>query len=56
MPSYSSRNAEEWRAQRPAGNGAERAVVGDLRIVVEELLPGVSTNPQSDDGNTSSDE
>lgn len=56
MTSYSARSAEAWRAGRPAGNGKTREQVGDLRIVVEELLPGGHTSPPSDDGNEPSDE
>src|SRR5690606_3781777 len=56
MTSYSARSAEAWRAGRPAGNGKTRDQVGDLRIVVEELLPGGHTSPPSDDGNEPSDE
>ena len=39
MTSYSSRDVETWRAQRPAGNGNVRKAVGDLAIVAEQLLP-----------------
>ena len=39
MTSYTARTAEEFREQRRAGNGARREKIGDLRIVVEELLP-----------------
>lgn len=39
MTSYSSRDVETWRAQRPAGNGKVREAVGDLAIVAEQLLP-----------------
>lgn len=40
MTSYSGRSPEEWRAGRPAGNGATRDRISDLGIVVEhELLP-----------------
>ena len=39
MTSYSSRDVETWRAQRPAGNGKTREAVGDLAIVAEQILP-----------------
>ena len=43
MTSYSSRDVETWRAQRPAGNGNVREAVGDLAIVAEQLLPTPSS-------------
>ena len=46
MTSYSSRDVETWRAQRPAGNGNVRETVGDLAIVAEQLLP----TPRATDG------
>ena len=46
MTSYSSRDVETWRAQRPAGNGKTRETVGDLAIVAEQLLPP----PRATDG------
>ena len=42
MTSYSSRDVETWRAQRPAGNGKTREAVGDLAIVAEQILPAPS--------------
>ena len=42
MTSYSSRDVEAWRAQRPAGNGKTREAVGDLAIVAEQILPAPS--------------
>lgn len=42
MTSYSSRDVETWRAQRPAGNGNVRETVGDLAIVAEQILPAPS--------------
>lgn len=51
MTSYSGRSPEEWRAGRPAGNGATRDRIGDLGIVVEhELLP----TPTAADGDRTS--
>ena len=46
MTSYSSRDVETWRAQRPAGNGNVREAVGDLAIVAEQILP----TPRATDG------
>ena len=42
MTSYSSRDVETWRAQRPAGNGKTRETVGDLAIVAEQVLPSAA--------------
>lgn len=39
MTGYSQRTPGEWRAGRPAGNGATRERIGDLAIVAEHLLP-----------------
>ena len=49
MTSYSSRDVETWRAQRPAGNGNAREAVGDLAIVAEQILP----TPRATDGTKS---
>src|SRR5699024_10343701 len=49
MTSYSSRDVETWRAQRPAGNGNVRETVGDLAIVAEQILP----TPRATDGTKS---
>ena len=49
MTSYSGRDVETWRAQRPAGNGKTRQAVGDLAIVAEQLLPTPVSQPS---GNT----
>ena len=45
MTSYSGRDVETWRAQRPAGNGKTRQAVGDLAIVAEQLLPTPVSQP-----------
>lgn len=45
---YTATDVEAWRRRRPAGNGAERETVGDLRLVVEEVL-GATTPPPSPD-------
>lgn len=37
MTSYSQRTAEEWRAGRPAGNGARLEQIGDLEIMAKEI-------------------
>lgn len=47
---YSQRTPEQWRAGRPAGNGATRERIGDLGIVVEHLLP----TPVAGDGDRAS--
>ena len=39
MTAYTASTHAEWRARRPAGNGAPRELCSDLRIVVEEVLP-----------------
>ena len=45
--SYSQRKPEDWRAGRPAGNGATRDRIGDLEVAVkDELLP----TPRATDG------
>ena len=46
MTGYSQRTPGEWRAGRPAGNGATREKIGDLAIVAEHLLP----TPRATDG------
>lgn len=50
MTGYSRRTPEEWRAGRPAGNGATRERIGDLAIVAEHLLP----TPTAADGDRAS--
>lgn len=46
MTAYTSRDAETWLDQRPAGNGQRRTIISDLRIVVEEVLPTGATMRQ----------
>jgi DNA (cytosine-5)-methyltransferase 1 len=45
VTSYSQRTPGQWRAGRPAGNGAVRERIADLGIVAEHLLP----TPQATD-------
>lgn len=50
MTAYSGRSPEEWRAGRPAGNGATRDRIGDLEVAMRELvLPTPVAHPS---GNT----
>src|SRR5690606_29774637 len=37
LTSYSQTTPEQWRARRPAGNGAVRKTIGDLEILVKDL-------------------
>jgi hypothetical protein len=49
VTAYSARSPEQWRTQRPAGNGATRDLIGDLRVVIEELQsPHPSTHYSTD--------
>lgn len=58
VTAYSQRSPEEWRAGRPAGNGAEREAIGDLEIVAKLLptpaaLDGIKAPEQYAGGNPS---
>lgn len=53
MTAYTSRDAETLREQRRAGNGQRRILLPDLRVVVEEVLPGAPMPPPSLDGSES---
>lgn len=55
MTSYTARSAEEFREQRRAGNGARRKKIGDLRIVIEELLPTPTANIGGNGGSQNPD-
>jgi len=47
---YTGTTLEEWRQRRPAGNGQRRELVGDLRLVAEEVL--LPTPAANDSGNS----
>lgn len=53
MTAYTSRDAETLREQRRAGNGQRRILLPDLRVVVEEVMPGAPMPPPSLDGSES---
>lgn len=50
MTAYTASTHAEWRARRPAGNGAPRELCSDLRIVAEELLPTPNSSLASSGG------